>query len=97
MLYAAGEMGSLANGLRRVAAGRVDQALTGLAEQALLTVTVDGQSVIMHRLVARIVREELARRGRLARVCRATASALEAYARELAGQRDRAAVSEIVD
>jgi tetratricopeptide (TPR) repeat protein len=95
LLHAAGEMGSLANGPRRVAAGRVDEALTELAEQALLTGTVDGQSVIMHRLVARIIREELVQRGRLAAVCRATASTLETYAETLVEPQDRAAASEV--
>jgi tetratricopeptide (TPR) repeat protein len=95
LLHAAGERGVLAGGRRLVAAGRVDQVLEQLADQALVTFTVDRQSVIMHRLVARLVRGGLARRGHLAAVCRATASALEAYAEALSGPRDRAAVSEV--
>jgi tetratricopeptide (TPR) repeat protein len=95
VLHAAGETGALAGGRRPVATGRVDQALVQLAEHALVTFTVDRQSVIMHRMVARVVREGLARRGHLAAVCRAAASALEVYAEALAGPQDRAAVIEI--
>ena len=95
LLHAGGETGTLAGGRRLVAAGRVDQALVQLAEQALVTFTVDRQSVIMHRLVARVVREGLAQRRRLAAVVRAAASALETYAEALTGPQERAAVSEV--
>jgi len=94
LLSAAGEAGALAADGRRVAAAIVDQALARLADQALLTFTLDGQTVIMHRLVAWVIRDELARRERLPLVCRAAASALEAYAETVARSQDRRAIRE---
>jgi tetratricopeptide (TPR) repeat protein len=94
LLHAAGEAGVLARNGSRVAASQVDQALAQLAGQALLTCTVDGQSVIMHSLVGRVVRAGLARRGRLAAVYEETASAQQTYARTLAGTRHRTAPGE---
>ena len=85
LLCAAGQAGMLADDGQRVAAAVVDQALTQLVEQALLASTIDGQTVIMHDLVARIVREGLARQQRLTAVCRAAVSAQEAYAATVAG------------
>ena len=72
----------------------VDQALEQLAEQSLLTVSLDGQTVIAHRLVTLAVRDEMARRRRLTAVCRAVASVLEARGRALEASRDRRAVRE---
>jgi tetratricopeptide (TPR) repeat protein len=94
LLHAAGEAGVLARNGSRVAAGQVDQALAQLAGQALLTFTVDGQSVIMHSLVGWVVRAGLARRGRLAAVYGETASAQQTYARTLAGTRHRTTPNE---
>ena len=65
LLYAAGQAGVLASGGRRVAAALVDRALEWLADRSLLTFSLDGQTVIMHRLVTRVVRDELARDGRV--------------------------------
>ena len=95
LLGAAGEAGVLAADGRRVAAAVVDQALARLADQALLTFTVDGQTVIMHRLVAWVIRDELARRERLTTVCRAAAAVLEARAAQVAGSRDRRAIRDL--
>jgi tetratricopeptide (TPR) repeat protein len=95
LLCAAGEAGALATDGRRVAAAMVDQALARLADQALLTLTVDGQTVIMHRLVAWVMRDELARRERLTTVCRAAASVLEAHAETVARSQDRRAIREL--
>jgi tetratricopeptide (TPR) repeat protein len=95
LLRAAGDAGALGGGAHQVSAEWVDQALAQLAEQALLTFTVDGQSVIMHRLVAQVVREVAARRGHLAAVLLTAARALEAYAEALAVRREHTAVRDI--
>ena len=63
--------------------------------RSLLTFSLDGQTVIAHRLVMRVVRDGLSRRGRLAAVCRAAASVLDARAEALAGSQDRPAVRDI--
>ena len=90
LLHAAGRAGALASGGHRVAAALVDQALARLAERSLLTFSLDGQTIIAHRLVMRVVRDWLARQGRLAAVCRAAASVLEHARAALAGSQDRA-------
>ena len=76
LLRAAGQAGTLLGGGRRVAASMVDQALERLNERSLLDYSLDGQAVSVHSLVARVVRERLARRGRLATACHAAASVL---------------------
>ena len=95
LLHTAGRTGALAVGRHRIPIGVVDQALAHLTEQALLTSTIDDQAVIMHRLVARVVREGMARRGRLTAACRATASAVGAYADALATSRDHTAIRDV--
>jgi hypothetical protein len=95
LLHATGEVGALADGSRPVPADVVDQALAGLAERALLDISLDGQAVSMHRLAARVVREALARHGRLTSVCRIAASVLEAHADALAGAGDQPAVPDL--
>ena len=57
--------------------------------------SLDGQTIIMHRLVAQVVRDWLARRERLAAVCRVAASVLDARAIALAGSQDRPAVRDV--
>jgi tetratricopeptide (TPR) repeat protein len=94
-LHAAGQAGVLASGRHRVAPAPVDRALAQLAERSLLNFSLDGRTVIAHRLVAQVVRDGLARRKWLAAVCRAAASVLEAYARTLTAAQDRAAVRAI--
>ena len=96
LLRAAGQAGTLLGGGRRVAASMVDQALERLNERSLLGFSLDGQAVSVHCLVARVVREGLARRGRLATACRAAASALEVSAEALAKPPDHAAVREML-
>ena len=76
LLRAAGQSGVLLGGGRRVAASMVDQALERLNERSLLGFSLDGQTVSVHCLVARVVRRRLARRGRLATACHAAASVL---------------------
>jgi tetratricopeptide (TPR) repeat protein len=94
LLHAAGQAGALGAG-RRAAAEAVDQALAQLAEHALLTPSIDGRTVIMHPLVAQVVRAGLARTERLTAVCRAVASVLHTRADAVAGPQDRAAVRDI--
>ena len=89
--------GTPAAGGGRAAAVMVDQALARLADQALLSFTVDGQTVIMHGLVARVIRDELTRRKRLTTVCRAAASILEARAEAVGRSPDRRAVRELAE
>ena len=96
LLHAAGQTGALGASGHRAAAEAVDQALAQLAEQALLTLSADGRAVIMHPLVAQVVRAGLARIGRLAAVCRAVASVLHARADAVAGSQDLAAVRDIL-
>ena len=91
LLHVAGQAGVLAGG-RRVTAALVDQVLEWLGDLSLLTFSLDGQIVILHRLVAQVIRDGLAHRQRLAAVCRVVATVLEAYAVTLAGSQDRAAI-----
>ena len=65
LLHVAGRAGVLAGGGRRITADLVDQVLEWLADRSLLTFSLDGQTVMMHRLVAQVIRDGLARRGRL--------------------------------
>ena len=97
LLQAAGHAGVLARRRRwsRVSPALVDRALARLAEQSLLTFSLDGQTVIAHRLVMHVVREGLARQGRLTEVCRAAASVLDTDAVTLVGSQDRVAVRDI--
>ena len=92
LLYAAGQAGVLASGRHRVAAGQVDRVLEWLSGRSLLTFSRDGQTVILHRLVARIIRNELDRRQMLTAACETAAFVLEVYSRVLARSRDRRAV-----
>jgi tetratricopeptide (TPR) repeat protein len=95
LLHAAGQAGALGAAGHRVAAEVVDQALAQLAEHALLTLTIDGRAVIMHPLVAWVIRTGLVRTEQLTAVCRAVASVLHARADAVAGSPDRAAVRDI--
>ena len=95
LLHAAGEAGVLAGSGQPVPAAEVDRALEGLAELSLVSLSLDGRTVLAHRLAMRVVREALARYGRLALVYQVTASVLEAYGQAPAGPRDRRAAGEI--
>jgi hypothetical protein len=61
-----------------------DAALARLAGVSLLGFTVDGASVVVHRLVQRVIRDLLDANGRLSVVCRAAADLLNARAAQLA-------------
>jgi len=94
-LLAAGRAGVLARGGHRVTADLVDQMLAQLARWSLLTFSLDGQTIIAHGLVTRVLRHELARQGHLTAVCRAAASVLETRAQALVGSPDRQAARDI--
>ena len=92
LLHVAGRAGVLASGGRRVEAALVDRVLEWLSDRSLLTFSQDGQTVMMHRLVAQVVRDGLVRRRQLGAVCWVAASVLEAHAIAVAGSQDRPAV-----
>jgi RNA polymerase sigma factor (sigma-70 family) len=96
LLYSAGQAGVLASGGRLVAAGLVDRVLEWLSGRSLLTFSLDGQTVVMNRLVARVIRNGLARRGRLTAAYEAAAFVLDVYSRGLVGSPDRRAVRGIL-
>jgi tetratricopeptide (TPR) repeat protein len=97
LLHAAGQAGMLASGGHRVDADLVDRALDQLTDWSLVTFSLDGQAVIAHRLVTQVVRDGLARQGRLTAVGRAAASLLQAGARGLAGLQDRQLVRDLAE
>jgi tetratricopeptide (TPR) repeat protein len=96
LLHAAGQAGTLLGRGRRVAAPMVDQALERLNERSLLGFSLDGQVISVHGLVARVVRGWVARRGRLATACRASAAALDGTAMAHTNPRDHWAVKEMI-
>ncbi len=97
LLHAAGQAGIVASGGHQVHADLVDRALDQLADWSLLAFSLDGQAVIAHRLVSRVVRDELARQGRLTAACQAAASLLQARTRGLAGLEDRQLVRDFAE
>lgn len=96
LLQTAGQAGLLSPG-RRAAATVVDQALAQLAGRSLLTVSLDGRTVAMPRLVRGVVQTGLARRRELTAVCRVTASVLETWAQDLDASRHRRAARDIAE
>ncbi len=97
LLLAPGQRGELIIGKHRVTAARVDRALAQLAERSLLTRSLDGRTVIAHRLVTQVVRDEIARHKRLTAVGRTAAAMLETHAQSFDASRDRLAVRDITE
>jgi len=96
LLHAAGQAGVLGGGPGAGAgADAVDGALGQLAERSLLSFSVDGQVVVAHRLVLRVIRDQLAKQERLLTACRAVASVMDAWARVLVGSPDRLAIRDV--
>ena len=95
LLHVVGQAGVLTSGGHRVKAAVVDRVLGWLSDRSLLTFSLDGQTVIMHRLVAQVICDALVRRRRLGAVCRVAASVLEAHAIAVAASQDRPAVRSI--
>ena len=77
----------------------VDRALARLAGASLLTFSVDGSSVSAHRLVMRVIREQLAAGNSLTAVCAAAAQLLDGWHESLnqTWHEDRAAVRDLVE
>ena len=77
----------------------VDRALARLAGTSLLTFSVDGSSVRAHRLVMRVIREQLAAGNSLMAVCAAAAQLLDGLAGSLrrTWHQDRGAVRDLID
>ena len=76
-----------------------DRVLARLAGASLLTFSVDGSAVTAHRLVMRVIRENLAAGGTLTAVCQAAAGLLDGLAASLAERwhQDRAATRDLVE
>ena len=77
----------------------VDRALGQLAGASLLTFSVDSSAVSTHRLVMRVIRDQLAMGNSLTAVCTAAAQLLDGLARSLrpTWHEDRAAVRDLVE
>lgn len=95
LLRFAAQAGALIPGGQQVTAAQVDRALAVLVGRSLAAFGLDGQSVIVHRLVARMVLDGLARQGRLTPVCQAAAAVLQARAEAPARLRDRIATRDL--
>jgi tetratricopeptide (TPR) repeat protein len=85
--------------LKGLEAEAADRVLARLAGTSLVTFSVDGETVTAHRLVMRIIRENLAAAGLLAATCQAAAGLLDRQARALSGRwhDDRAATRSLVE
>ena len=77
LLRAAGSSGILGRHGELVQAAQVDEALGQLARTSLLTFSVDGSTISAHRLVRRVIRDQLAQEGQLAAVCHSASAVLE--------------------
>jgi tetratricopeptide (TPR) repeat protein len=97
LLYDAGQTGSLSSDSSALSATLIDGALAQLVERSLLTFSRDGEIVVVHRLVIRVVRDGLARQGRLTSVCRSIALVLDARAGALGGSLDHPAIRDITE
>ena len=82
-----------------LAAEVADRALARLAGASLLNFSVDGSSVSVHRLVMRVVREQLAAKDSLAAVCMGATKLLGELVKPLyqTWHEDRAAVRDMVE
>ena len=85
--------------LPRLAPELVDRVLARLAGGSLLTFSVDGSAVSVHRLVMRVIRESLTVSNSLTLVCEATARLLDKLATSLteSWHEDRATTRDLVE
>jgi tetratricopeptide (TPR) repeat protein len=99
LLRDAGRAGVLATGGDRaeVPGDRVDGAVAELAYRSLLTFSLDGQTVVVHCLIMRVMQDVLARRARIAAACRDAARVLLERAKALKGSPDRPAVMDFAE
>jgi tetratricopeptide (TPR) repeat protein len=97
LLHAAGQAGVLASKKQEVSASLVDEALAKLAEWSLLTFSLDGETVIVHRLMMRVVRDGLVRQEHFMAVCQGAAFALAERMEALEGSPNRRAVRDLAE
>jgi tetratricopeptide (TPR) repeat protein len=101
LVYAAGQEGlpDRDQSLGEVGAEVVDGALARLAGASLLTFSLDGSSLTAHRLVTRVIRENLVTGNALIAVCGAAAQLLNRLAGSMSEtwHKDRAAVRDLVE
>jgi tetratricopeptide (TPR) repeat protein len=101
LVHAAGEQGLPGRDgpLAALAPEEADRVLARLAGSSLLTFSLDGSSVTAHRLVMRVIRENLAADGALTVVCEAAARLLDglAEARWENWHEDRAATRDLLE
>ena len=85
--------------LTALAPEAADRVLARLAGTSLLTFSLDGSAVIAHRLVMRVIRENLAAGGALTAVCESAARLLDGLADSLRDNwhEDRAATRDLVE
>lgn len=97
VLYAAGQAGLLSRSRSRsgVNAALVDRALAMLANWSLVTLSLDGQTIVAHPLIRRVVRDQLAKQQSLTAAFRAAAATLDAWAGEIEFTEDRAAMRDV--
>ena len=100
LVYTAGQQGLPRRDqqLDGLAAEVMDRTLARLAGASLLTFSLDGSSVSVHRLVMRVIRENLTASNSLLPVCQAAAQLLEglAYAQDKHWHEDRTATRDLV-
>ena len=101
LVHAAGRQGVLGRDGQpgELSPAVVDRALARLAGASLLTFSVDGSSVSVHRLVRRVIREQLLSANSFTVVCEAAAQLLDGVAESLSQSwyEDRAAVRDLVE
>jgi tetratricopeptide (TPR) repeat protein len=101
LLHAAGEQGFAGREgpVASLPVEVVDRALARLAGASLLTFSLDGSSVAAHRLVMRVIRENLAASNALLPVCQAATELLQGLVQPLDERwhQDRAATRDLVE
>ena len=101
LVHAAGRQGltGRVGSVPALAAEVVDRVLGRLAGTSLLTFSLDGSTVSAHRLVMRVIRENLAVDNALTVVCQSAARVLDGLARPLSESwhEDRAAARDLVE
>ena len=101
LMHAAGRAGLAGKDgqVPALAAEIADQVLARLAGVSLLTFSVDGSAVTAHRLVMRVIRENLAAGNALTVVCEVAAQLLDGLAESMreSWHQDRAAARDLVE
>jgi tetratricopeptide (TPR) repeat protein len=92
VLHTAASIGNLADA---ATPAQVDTALGHLADRSLLSFAVGGQAVVAHRLVLRVIRDQLIGEARLAAICETAGAVLGEQGRLLEGSVDRAAMRDL--